>query len=182
MVKCVYRAWMGVLVYKLAARTFGESVGRMAGIFCLFMPNFTFYAASHRKEMEMILLTVWAIERFDVLLRSQQFKLKNIVLPIFLVIVLFTFRTALGAAIMIAFLVTLMFTKVASKRRKRKILVWSFALSLAIAAGPIYGELSELWNRKFSGEYSGKTIEWRAEYGGNSLVKYASSAIIALLS
>ncbi|MCB9070873.1 MAG: hypothetical protein H6543_00055 [Prevotellaceae bacterium] len=34
---------------------------------------------------------------------------------------------------------------------------------------------------KFSGEYSGKTIEWRAEYGGNSLVKYASSAIIAPL-
>jgi len=181
-VKCVYRAWMGVLVYKLAARTFGESVGRMAGIFCLFMPNITFYAGSHRKEMEMIFLTVWAIERFDALLRGQQFKLKNIILPIFLVIILFTFRTALGAAIMIAFLVTLMLSKVASKRRKRKILVWSFALSLVIAGGPIYGELSELWNRKFSGEYTGKTVEWRAETeGGNKFAKYAGSAVFAPL-
>ena len=179
--KCVYRAWMAVLVYKLAARTFGESVGRMAGIFCLFMPNITFYAGSHRKEMEMILLAVWAIERFDEVLRSQQFKLHNIILPVFLVIVLFTFRTALGAAIMIAFLVTLMFTKVASKRRKRKILAWSFVIAVLIAGAPIYTELSELWNKKFSGEHAGKTIEWRAEYGGNSLVKYASTAVIAPL-
>ena len=83
---------------------------------------------------------------------------------------------------MIAFLVTLMFTKVASKRRKRKILAWSLALSLAIAAGPIYGELSELWNRKFSGEYTGKTVEWRAETeGGNKFAKYAGSAVFAPL-
>ena len=56
--KCLYRAWMVVLVYKLAARTFGESVGRMAAIFCMLMPHFSFYAASHRKEMEMILFAL----------------------------------------------------------------------------------------------------------------------------
>lgn len=180
--KCLYRAWMAVLVYKLAARTFGEPVGRMAGIFCLFMPNFTFYAASHRKEMEMMLLTVWAIERFDALLRSQQYKLHNIVFPVFLVIFLFTFRTALGAAVIIAFLVTLIVSKTSSKRRKRQILVWSFSLAVLIAGAPIYSELSALFERKFSGEFTGKTVEWRAESeGGNKLAKYAGSAVFAPL-
>jgi len=173
---------MAVLVYKLAARTFGENVGRMAGIFCLFMPNFTFYAGSHRKEMEMVLLTVWAIERFDALLRSQQYKLQNIVLPVFLVIFLFTFRTALGAAVIIAFLVTLMVSKTSTKRRKRQILVWSFSLAALIAGGPIYQETSELWMHKFSDDFTGKTVEWRAESeGGNKLAKYAGAAVFAPL-
>lgn len=130
----------------------------------------------------MILLAVWAIERFDALLRSQQFKLHTIILPVFLVICLFTFRTALGAAVIIAFLVTLMFTKTSTKRRKRQILIWSFSLAALIAGAPIYKEISEMWTRKFSDDFAGKTVEWRAESkGGNQLAKYAGSAVFAPL-
>ena len=38
-IKCFLSSWMCVMIYKLSSRTFGEQVGRMAGIMCCLMPN-----------------------------------------------------------------------------------------------------------------------------------------------
>ena len=38
-VKAIWGAWTAVLLYKLAARNFGEHTGRMAGVMCLRMPT-----------------------------------------------------------------------------------------------------------------------------------------------
>ena len=109
-----------MLVYKLASRTFGESVGRMAAIFCMLMPHFSFYAASHRKEMEMIFIVVWCIERIDFLLRQKKIEFKNLLLSIILIGICFTLRTALGISVVLAFGISLLFTsdRIINKNKK----------------------------------------------------------------
>ena len=47
LLKALYGALMCLLIYKLAARNFGDSVGRIAGILCMLMPNFIYYCGLH---------------------------------------------------------------------------------------------------------------------------------------
>ena len=60
-----------VLVYKIGKRSFGEQVGRMAGIMCVFMPNLIIYCGYHLKEVEMLFLEVAFLERMDMRLYSR---------------------------------------------------------------------------------------------------------------
>lgn len=108
-IKCLLSAWMCVLVYKLSARTFGESVGRMAGIMCCLMPNFIIYCGYHLKETETIFLEVAFLERTDFIMRSRKYNLWNILLPLLLAGSLFFFRTALGAVAVFAFVSGIVF-------------------------------------------------------------------------
>ena len=64
-IKAALGAWTAVLIYKLAARNFGESTGRMAGIFCMLMPNLIYYCSFQLKEVEMVFLAILFIERAD---------------------------------------------------------------------------------------------------------------------
>ena len=45
-----------ILIYKLSSRTFGEGVGRLAGIMMALMPNLIIYCGYHLKETEMLFL------------------------------------------------------------------------------------------------------------------------------
>ena len=178
-IKCFYRAWMVVLVYKLASRTFGESVGRMAAIFCMLMPHFSFYAASHRKEMEMILIVVFCIERIDYLLRLRRFSYKDLLLSVALIGVTFTLRTALGIAVVLAFAVALLLTneKILNKSRKWALIICGGLFVLSISGGVIVNQIKELYTAKIEGK-QGKDMEWRSTQG-NELAKYAGAAVFA---
>jgi 4-amino-4-deoxy-L-arabinose transferase-like glycosyltransferase len=179
LLKCFYRAWMVVLVYKLASRTFGESIGRMAAIFCMLMPHFSFYAASHRKEMEMILLVVWCIDRIDILLRQKKIDFKNLLLSVILIGICFTFRTALGIAVVFAFGVALLFTseRIINKNRKWTLIIGGALFILSISGGVVVNQVKELYEAKIAGP-RGKTMEWRATQG-NQFAKYAGAAVFA---
>lgn len=178
-IKCLYRAWVSVLVYKLASRTFGESVGRMAAIFCMLMPHFSFYAASHRKEMEMILIVVLCIERIDYLLRLKKFSYKDLFLSVALIGVTFTLRTALGIAVVLAFAVALLLTneKILNKSRKWVLIICGILFVASILGGVIVNQIKELYTAKIEGN-QGKDMEWRSKQG-NELAKYAGAAIFA---
>ena len=69
LLKAVWSAWTALLIYKLAARNFGESTGRIAGILCMLMPNLIYYCGLHLKETEMVFLAVLFAERADYILR-----------------------------------------------------------------------------------------------------------------
>jgi len=178
--KCIYRAWMCVLVYKLSARTFGESTGRMAAIFCMLMPNFSFYACSHRKEMEMVFLTVLFMERADAMIRNKTFNLKSFLVPLLLLGVLFSFRTVLGIAAVFAFCSTLLLSdkRMISKQRRWVILLWFGLCGLTVGGGAIMNEVEVLWENKMTNQT--QSMEWRAKRkGGNEYSKYATGAIFA---
>jgi hypothetical protein len=177
-IKCLYRAWMGVIIYKLASRNFGENVGRMAAIFCMLMPHFSFYAASHRKEMEMILIAVLAIERIDYLLKSKSLNIKDLIITLSLIGISFTFRTVLGVAVTFAFAASLFFisNKLVSKNKRITLIAIGILSIILLSGGVIYNQVKNVYESKISGT-QGKDMEWRSQ--GNSYAKYAGAAVFA---
>ena len=91
-IKALLGAYSCVLIYRLSVRTFGEEVGRMAGIMSALMPNLIIYCGYHLKETEMLFLVVAFLERMDYLLRSKRILFWNVFLPTLLAISLFFFR------------------------------------------------------------------------------------------
>ena len=186
--KCLYHAWLCVLIYKIASRNFGEGIGRMAAVFCMLMPQIIFYNCSHRKEMEMILLSTLCIERIDFLLHSKQYNFWKITIVILLIGSLFTFRTVLGIAAGFAFASALLLSpsNILSKQKKWFIGGWALLTAIVLLGGPILNEVSNLWQQKTGDSYQGKTMEWRASEANagsdgrvNKFAKYAGASIFA---
>jgi 4-amino-4-deoxy-L-arabinose transferase-like glycosyltransferase len=178
--KAVYSTITVYLVYKLASRTFGESTGRMAGVFSMLLPNLIYYTGTHLKEVEMIFLTVWFIERADALLRGHKFTFNMMWLPILLASSLFFFRTVLGVtAIFGLFSAIFLSTERTAKFSKRIIATIWFSVALFYFVGSQYfNEVSSIWQSRISSQTT--SMEWRAEReGGNKFAKYATATVFA---
>ncbi len=180
-VKSFLGTWMCLLIYRVANRNFGESVARMAAIFCMLMPNLLYYCGSGLKECEMVFLIVAFIERADFIIRSRQFMSVQLIITILLGLSLFFFRTVLGAAAFLSLALALLLT---SQRVARISNRWIMLLAIALVSayfvgGSIMLNIEEALNMQRSGEQT-KNMQWRAERrGGNSLAKYASAAVFA---
>ena len=103
--KGLMSAYLCVLVYKLGSRTFGERTGRLAAVMCVFLPIFIQICGIHTKEMELIFLSTFALERMDYLVRSKRYTFWNILVPILLTALTFGFRTIAGMCLIFAFVV-----------------------------------------------------------------------------
>lgn len=178
--KAILSAISCIFIYKLAARSFNESVGRMTAIFCMLMPNLIFYTGLHMKETEMLFLTVWFVERADFLIRSKQFNVINVATPLLLATSLFFFRTVLGVTAFFSVFTALLFTstRVLGMGKRVVLIVWVLMTVGYFIGGRISTEVELVWinrnnNQKQSMEYrsTGKI--------GNKLTKYASSAVFA---
>ena len=106
--KALMSAYLCIVVYKLGTRTFGERTGRLAAVMCAFMPILVQICGLHTKEMEMIFLSLLALERMDYLIRSKKYTTWNIAFPILLTGLTFGFRTIVGMCLIFAFLVFIM--------------------------------------------------------------------------
>ncbi len=180
LLKVLYGAFTCVLVYKLAKRNFGEEAGRIAGILVMLFPNLIFYCGLHLKETEMILLTVWYIERADYLLRSKQYSFWNILSVLLLAGVLFFFRTVLGTAGLIAFITAIVFSSSHLLGWKKKLLigVWVIVTLFFLVGGKIANEVAAHWQMRNVNQST--SMEWRAERkGGNKFSKYMNGAVFA---
>ena len=178
--KAVWSAWTCVLVYKLASRNFGESVGRMAAIFCMLMPNLIFYCGVHLKETEMVFLVVLFAERADYAMRAKQLDWKALIMAVVAASMLFLFRTALAAVAMIALATTLMLSsrKVLSLSKKIAIGVFVVLAMFATVGNQLVREAEELLNKAEGNQEN--AMEWYANRkGGNELAKYAGAAVFA---
>lgn len=179
-IKALLGAFAAVLIYKLATRNFGENVGRMSGIFYMLWPNLIYYTGSHLKEAEMIFLVVLFIERTDYILRTKTYSFINIALPTLAGVLLFFFRTPLGAAAFLALFTTLIFTKSSKLNWGRRILlsVWVISTVTYFIGGKIATEIEQTWETKTGNQK--ESLEWRAKReGGNEFAKYASGAVFA---
>ena len=178
--KAVWSAWTCVLVYKLASRNFGESVGRMAAIFCMLMPNFIYYCGIHLKETEMLFLVVLFAERADYAMRAKHLDWKALIIAIVAACILFLFRTALAAVAMIALATTLMLSSRKVLSLSKKIAIGTFVVlaMFATVGNQLMQEAEELLAQ--SGDNQSNSMAWRAERkGGNELAKYAGAAVFA---
>lgn len=180
-IKAILSAFTCVLVFKLASRTFGESTGKMAAIFCMLMPNLIYYCGLHLKETEMLFLTVAFMERADYAIRSTKLSFSNIIWPVLLAGSLFFFRTVLGATALFAFITALIFSnkRVLKKGWKRAVLIiWVFVAISYFMGGRIATEVEGVWEKRTTSQQ--QSMEWRTQRkGGNQFAKYASASIFA---
>ncbi len=183
----IFKAFIGaftsLLIYRLASRTFGESTGRMSGIFVMLMPSLIYYTGLHLKEVEMLFLTVWFLERTDALLRNKKFSFNTLWLPILLVVLLFFFRTVLGVTSLFALFSALFLSSERATKIGTRIVasVW-FIVAVGYFVGTQYvGEVSQVWNQRSTSQSA--SMQWRStrEDGANKYAKYASTAVFAPL-
>lgn len=182
LIKCVISAFSCVLMYHLAKRDFGESVGRMTAVFCMLMPNMWYYCGLTLKETEMTFLTILFVERADAALKASKITFKELVFPLLIMIVMFMFRTALAAVLVAAFVAALIFSSKKQMKTGAKVLytilfvVWMF---FTVGAQMIQ-ESQQLWSSRQELQEAG--YQNRAvQEGGNSFAKYASASVFAPL-
>ena len=120
--KALMSAYLCIVVYKLGTRTFGERTGKLAAVMCAFMPILVQICGLHTKEMEMIFLSLLALERMDYLIRSKKYTVWNIAFPILLTGLTFGFRTIVGMCLIFAFLVFIMLSPNELVGKKGKII------------------------------------------------------------
>ena len=177
--KALLSAWTCVLVYKLAARTFCESTGRMAGLMCALMPNLIIYCGLHLKETEMIFLEVAFLERLDFAIRERKFNLWNVLLPTIIAGSLFFFRTIIGAAAIFTFVSAILLSSIPTMKKgwKRTALAgWGVLCLVLFSGGTAVTELEALWEERDENE-SSKRMEQVSR--GNQWAQYATGAVMA---
>jgi hypothetical protein len=179
LIKCFIDAFSCVLIYHLAKRNFGESTGRMAAIFCMLMPNMWYYCGVTLKETEMAFLTILFVERADAAIHSPKITFGNIILPGVVILVMFTFRTAMAAVLMAALAGALILSSGKQIQLWKKIVYVSvFVLWMFMTVGAeMIQETVAMWAARTDANY-----EWRAGgMNGNAFAKYAGASVFAPL-
>ena len=177
-IKCLLSSWMCVMVYRMAKRTIGEEVGRMAGIFCCLMPNLIMYCGMHLKETEMIFLTVASLATADKMLHKSQLKIWDVVLEGLLVASIFFFRNVLGAAVIFAIFSALVFTtnRLVGNWNRVVLISWAVIGLAVLAGGTIASEAQGLWDTRSDNQSAKRDYQVRKGY---KWAEYATGAVMA---
>lgn len=182
-IKSFLGAYICICIYRIAVRHFGETTGRMAGIFCALQFNMIWWCGSMMKEAEMCFLLACFIERADNILCGNKKNIIYIVVTLLYVLALYFFRTALSICALISFLIAVLFTENKLFTSRHKIILLasiSFVLLMTIG-GRIYNEFGTLIDRATS-DHQKTNMEWRVtREHGNSFAKYAGAAVFAPL-
>ena len=178
--KCFMDAFTCVLMYKLGKRNFGEFTGRMAAIFYMLIPNAWYYCGLSLKETLMSFMVLLYVERSDSVIHSRKILLKDLLLPGLIMLVMFTFRTALGAVLVAALAGALILSS------GRQLEVWKKALYISVfgvwmlftVGAEIIEETQRLWEGRTENQSVG--YEWRSKRrGGNTFAQYATASVFA---
>lgn len=182
LIKCVLNAFACVLMYNLAKCNFGEAAGRIAGVLCMLMPNMWFYCGVTLKEAEMAFLVILFVERADLALRSKKITLRNLLLPGLVILVMFTFRTALAAVLVAALAAAIILSSGKQIETWKKILYISvFSVWMFLTVGvEIVEDTQRLWEGRGENQSIGYE-EKASRSGGNTFFKYASATTMAPL-
>jgi hypothetical protein len=150
--KALMSAYLCVVVYKLGTRTFGERTGRLAAVLLVFTPILVQICGIHTKEMEMIFLSILALERMDYLIRSKKYTVWNILCPILLTGMTFGFRTIIGMSLIFAFLVFVVLSSEDLVPKKGKIITIAATVVVffVFLFSPVGREMRIIYRVKFS--------------------------------
>ena len=176
-----FDAWTVVLTYRLANRNFCDSVGRLSAYFVILMPMVIFYSGTTMKESLMLMLSMWAVERGDFVIREKLFRSWHLVSFAVLVILLTFIRTALAWVIVLAFICALVFSseKIINQSRRIVILFLVIFVGATFFGGRILEQSESLMEQANS---TGANFEYRANRaGGNTLVSGLNKLVFAPL-
>lgn len=181
-VKAILGAWTAVLIYKFASRNFGENTGRIAGVFCMLMPNLIYYCSFQLKEIEMVFLAILFVERADALLRKGKLTFFPTFAVMLIPLFLFMIRTALAATLVLAFFCTLLLTtgRVVGWGKRILLIVAAaiFAIVIFLSSSSIGQEVIAMWVK--GGSEQEANMEWIAQReNGNQFAKYVGAAVFA---
>ena len=185
-IKAILSAWTAVLVYKVASRNFGEATGRIAGVFCMLMPNLIYYCSFQLKEIEMVFLAMLFVERVDALLRKGKLTFFPTFAMMLIPLALFMIRTALAATLVLAFFCALLFTngRVVGWGKRILLIVAAaiFAIVIFLSSSSIGQDIAAIWERR--GTEQQANMEWRSvrDVGHGmtqKFAKYAGAAVFA---
>ena len=176
-VNALFGAITSIFIFRLARRNFGYSVGRLAGIMSMLLPAFIYYSGFHLKEVIMVFFTVVFTERADKVIRSSNLNVKSILLVLILGVVLFFFRTVLGAAALLSFGVASLLTKFQyhTKSNRIKLFIIVIIFVSVISGGKIVVELNRYWEQRTTNQKIG--IQSRHRYSKTTMVKYATASV-----
>ena len=182
LIKAILGAWTVVLMYKLTSRNFGEQVGRMTAIMCMLMPNLIYYCGFQLKEVEMVFLCILFAERADFLLRKGKLTFVPTAALMLIPAVMFMFRTALAAVMVMAFFCALLLSsdRIVSWGRRALLLTLAlvFAGVVVTTSTSIGHDIQQIWQTRGSNQHV--NMEWRAiRDNGNQFAKYAGAAVFA---
>jgi 4-amino-4-deoxy-L-arabinose transferase-like glycosyltransferase len=177
-IKCLLSSWMCVMVYRMAKRTLGDEVARMAGVFCCLMPNLIMYCGMHLKETEMLFLAVASLNQTDSMLHKGKLKLWDVVIEALLVVSLFFFRNVLGAAVIFAIISALVFTtnRMVGNWNRVVLITWAVIGLGVLAGGSIANEARGLWETRGDNQSSKRTQQVMRGY---KWAEYATGAVMA---
>lgn len=178
-INALLSSWSCILVYRISTRTFGESVGRMAGIMMVFMPNLIIYCGYHLKETVMLFLEIACLERIDYLIRNHQYSFLHIVISVLLVGSLFFFRSALGSAAVFAFVSAILLSSAPAMKKGGKrvaLIAWGVLAFFILSGGTIATELEGLWEEREE-NVANKRLEQTLR--GNQWARYATGSVMA---
>ncbi len=186
-IKAILSAWTAVLIYKLASRSFGEYVGRMAGIMCMLMPNLIYYCSFQLKEVEMVFLAMLFAERADFLLRQKKMSWISLLLLTLIPVYMFMIRTALAAVLILAFFCALVLSseRIISWGRRTLLILLAvvFVAVMFFSSTGIGQDVMAMWDT--GGSTQQANMEWRSERGkyegvlSQSFAKYAGASVFA---
>lgn len=165
--KALMSAYLCITVWKLGSRTFGERTSRLAAVMCVFTPILIQICGLHTKEMEMIFLSILALERMDYLIRSRKYTVWNILFPILLIGLTFGFRTIIGMCLIFAFLVFVVLSskELVSKKAKIITIAATVVVFFAFLFSPVGREMGIVYRAKFtdlhyqSGKYAAEGMQ-----------------------
>lgn len=178
-INALLSSWTCVLIYRMSSRTFGDEVGRMAGIMMVFMPNLIIYCGYHLKETLMLFLAVACLERADALIRAKKWSFFGVLVPSLLAASLFLFRTAMGAAAIFALVSAILLSSAPNMKRTGKriaLICWAVFALVVFAGGSIASEVESLW------EGRGENLEnkrMEQTIRGNQWAQYATASVMA---
>ena len=177
--KCIIDALSCVLLYNLGKRNFGESVGRIAAVFYMLVPNAWFYCGVTLKEIEMSFLVILFVERTDSALHSSKIRIQDLILPLAASAVMLTFRTALATVMVASMGAAFVLSSQKQLQLWKKILLTTvFVAWMFMTVGvELVEETAQLWSARTASQDIG--YEWRAET--NSYAKYATATVFAPL-
>ena len=152
LLKAVMSAYLCITVWKLGSRTLGERTGRLAAVMCVFTPILVQLCGLHTKEMEMIFLSILALERMDYLIRSKKYTFWNILFPILLTGLTFGFRTIIGMCLIFAFLVFVVLSSqdLVSKKGKKITITAVMVVFLVFLFSPVGREMRIIYHLNLS--------------------------------
>ena len=183
LLKSFMGAYTCVFIYRIATRHFGDSVGKLAAIFCVLQFNMIWWCGSMMKETEMVFFTMLFVEKADQLMYYKQFRYMDLLPLAILGLWVFTFRSALGLCLFASLLMTILLSPNKTiKHSKKIVIIMSLSVILLLFAGSLFHDTIMETYETVTSSHQEVNMEWRSRReNGNAFAKYAGATVFAPL-